>query len=755
MKCTFNKMLSFFLVLCLLATFMPSVFAENNLYVKITENNANSLRLYKSSEAPGFSAYIQNRSTAGTATVNAVLKNLTLNSNVWTSSQSVSIGGKKQIKVDFAPVYSAQNGFGKLEFSVSVTLNGETYTVVTDPFTRVNGSETTISDIGYNTYMYLSTNWRNATVLDHINALGAGGFGMIRESLEWEAIEVGNSGTYRISESYLDYLRSIKQNGGRILWVLGYNNRNYGVSTNTIIPTAENGTLEPFKNYCEWVVQELDGIVDDFEVWNEPDIEFFNQTQSAQQYYDLLKAVYPLIKNARANRSANVVGMATSSGIGANILSKDGPGSPNNAGGKPFMYYVVQLGGLNYMDKVSIHDYPQGAFDIAENRNFTYFFSRVFSELGTYSKPIIISEIGYSTGIYSVTQKARFMARILPLIKSLKTRSGYSNVNIDGICFYQLFDKKARTQENKSDPEFCFGSLYDDTSAKPDFISTAFSNKMLGNVSSVSVITENGSGLNKYSFTTENGENAYVMWYNDDNSPSSQTVTFSNRSGYRTKVYDMYGNLESISNSNSVAFNLSTNAKYVVYSNIIDASVTASIPQKPVSYIYPTPVTETCSMTVNNGNVAISGTANSEYVSIIARPIDKGINDSKVVEVVPVTSNAFSKTISLPQGKVYLISVSTGVTKENMFTTNEADGRVQLTSDENGTVSAEVTFDRCNMTNPILMAAVYDGDLLKTFDIDDNDLSVSVSSSQGEITNIMLWEKDSISPIFEKINMSQ
>lgn len=101
------------------------------------------------------------------------------------------------------------------------------------------------------------------------------------------------------------------------------------------------GARAPAKDLADWtrfiraVVTRYRGKLDHFEVWNEPNAGFF--TGTPEDYVRLLKAAYETAK--QANPDCTILGI---SGTGSYLK---------------WMEQVCRLGGLKYMDGVSVHTY--------------------------------------------------------------------------------------------------------------------------------------------------------------------------------------------------------------------------------------------------------------------------------------------------------------------------------------------------------------------------------------------------------------
>ncbi len=170
---------------------------------------------------------------------------------------------------------------------------------------------------------------------DHYNRpetiplLELAGLHWIRDDLSWGAVE-REAGQYAIPEAVRSRSEKLRQAGIRSLLILGYGN-----------PFHAHGTSEEppaFEPYAAYVARELAGVVDHFEIWNEPN-GFGKLTP--QLYPAILKAGYQGVKVG--NPEAFVVGI--------------GGSSPGGWGGHYIHGGIYPQNAVGSMDSFSIHPY--------------------------------------------------------------------------------------------------------------------------------------------------------------------------------------------------------------------------------------------------------------------------------------------------------------------------------------------------------------------------------------------------------------
>ena len=166
-------------------------------------------------------------------------------------------------------------------------------------------------------------------------------------------------------------------------------------------------TTEEMTNWQKFVAKEVENnknIIYFWEIWNEPSIEFFKYG-SPEEFVELLKATYPIIKKANPNAKVIVT------------LSAEGR---DNTG---FEDKVLALGGGDYFDILSFH--PYGANPYLQEELIKEAITREKSLVAKYNNrwPLVISEIGQPTSEVSEEEQAR-------LAKFLYTEADKNNLPV-------------------------------------------------------------------------------------------------------------------------------------------------------------------------------------------------------------------------------------------------------------------------------------------------------------------------------------
>jgi hypothetical protein len=140
--------------------------------------------------------------------------------------------------------------------------------------------------------------------------------------------------------------------------------------------------MEDFARFMRYVVSRYKGVVDAYEIWNEPDIaRFWSPGPDASAYVKLLKAGYLAVKSVDSR--ATVV----SGGLSWDY------GRPNS-----FLSRMYAAGAKGSFDVLGIHDYPAASIGTALSTWPTGFSGARADELSHGdTKPIWITEFGLNT----------------------------------------------------------------------------------------------------------------------------------------------------------------------------------------------------------------------------------------------------------------------------------------------------------------------------------------------------------------------
>jgi hypothetical protein len=160
---------------------------------------------------------------------------------------------------------------------------------------------------------------------------------------------------------------------------------------NQTIPRDQTFTSEEMTQWQNYVRDEVStnkNIIYYWEIWNEPSLDMFKYG-SPEEFVQLLKATYPIVKAANPNAKVVVT------------LSAEGR---DNTG---FDDQVLALGGGDYFDVLSFHPYAANPY--LQEDQIKEAITREQSLVAKYNNrwPLVISEIGQPTSEVSEEEQAR------------------------------------------------------------------------------------------------------------------------------------------------------------------------------------------------------------------------------------------------------------------------------------------------------------------------------------------------------------
>lgn len=281
-----------------------------------------------------------------------------------------------------------------------------------------------------------------------LDAAQNAGLTSIRDECWWSEVEKVK-GTFTFPRTVDRLIRSVQRRGLNMLMILNHNNPLYAAGAGSGISTDSNRIA--FTRYCREVVKRYSRLgVKQYEIWNEPNVKsFWDPQPSAMEYLQLLKMVYPAIK--QVDSTVTVVAGATSPvDTGAAVQ-----------GQVLWLRYVKELfenDGGRCMDGLSFHFYR---FDHGPEAYLTRDIQNLQSIVGT-NRQLWVTEAGYPTSSVwphtSLEDQANYVARLYLL--------GRSVPNLAHIYYYDLRDDGTNAADNESN----FGLLFHDNSPKPSYV---------------------------------------------------------------------------------------------------------------------------------------------------------------------------------------------------------------------------------------------------------------------------------------------
>ena len=239
-----------------------------------------------------------------------------------------------------------------------------------------------------------------------LDLIAAAGFKFIRMDFAWEAIET-SKGEYNWA-GYEALLSNLEKRGLRAIFILDYSHRLYEetvTSPNPLTGQAHKTTASPrhpdsiaaFARWAAASAKHFQGRHVLWEIWNEPNGNFWSPKPDAQQYATLALAAAKAIREAEPQ--AAIIGPASS-------------GFPWE-----FLETFLKSGMLEYLDAVSVHPYrnPQRPPETAapDYEKLRALIARYTPAPKPGRIPILSGEWGYSTWKRGVTleTQAAFAAR--------------------------------------------------------------------------------------------------------------------------------------------------------------------------------------------------------------------------------------------------------------------------------------------------------------------------------------------------------
>lgn len=269
----------------------------------------------------------------------------------------------------------------------------------------------------------------NSAFIPLVQTLGMRSF---RDDASWGAVEKSPA-IYSFPSAWDQFINGSISADIKPLLIIDYGNKFYG---NNEKPISE-GVRYAYVKYAETLVNHYKGRVQLYEIWNEWDTK---EPKSPAAYVQLLKETYLAIK--AIDSDAIVLG----AGIGPHSMQK------GLFDAESWLEEFVRIGGLQYLDGLSVHPYVHCAKDPSPDGFLELLQQMTIATSSRVGLPIYITEMGWPshTGACGVSQEkvrdymieAFLIAKCLPQVK--------------GLWWYDLIDDGA----DLTDREHNFG-IYD------------------------------------------------------------------------------------------------------------------------------------------------------------------------------------------------------------------------------------------------------------------------------------------------------
>ncbi len=217
------------------------------------------------------------------------------------------------------------------------------------------------------------------------------GISRIRDEIYWWNVEK-TKGQLVIPPQVIQNVENTLAKGMELMIILDYGNKFYDNEQAPHTPESR----EAFARYCYTVASTFKGKIKYYEIWNEPNLAgFWSPAPDAEAYAQLLETAYTACKSA--DPDCVIIGGVTS-GVDIDFLEK-----------------VFNAGGIQFMDKLSVHPYRGTAPE--EGESLRVQLDKVSGLIEKYKKPLPlwISEMGYPTHTgpngHSESRQADYLAR--------------------------------------------------------------------------------------------------------------------------------------------------------------------------------------------------------------------------------------------------------------------------------------------------------------------------------------------------------
>jgi hypothetical protein len=287
------------------------------------------------------------------------------------------------------------------------------------------------------------------TTGEDLDKIKAAGFGLLRYGIGWPYVEQ-KVGTY-VWEKYDQMISGARARGFRSIVILTGGHPVYtgdiaasrdgagsGQVDKVTLPPTNPTSIEGFARFVAAAVRRYQGDDITWEIWNEPDLNYFWPPKAdADAYVKLAMAACSSIRGVVP--SANVIGPASASMPGHSIV---GPG---------FSGKVLQSPLAGCLDGISFHSYrvqantpPKTPESVMRDNELAVAFIRSHSRTTNPAPAAICSEWGYSTLQVGDEQQADYVLR-----------THLSNVlsGVAATIWYEWRDSPLAPD----DPEFHFG----------------------------------------------------------------------------------------------------------------------------------------------------------------------------------------------------------------------------------------------------------------------------------------------------------
>lgn len=421
-----------------------------------------------------------------------------------------------EIKLDLKATEkrSVDLNFGTLEYGVSnIKIKAENeqgkIKEYTSEVTVING----VGDLGVNPKIGICDHTLNGHGLEKsgekINMLANAGMGYIRSTCPWSDIEK-TPGAMSIPDNINKVINQANEVGVEpVLILVGK-----GASSTADSPPKTPEGRSKFAKYAEYLVGATKGRVKYFELWNEWNLDAFNESGATPEDYVLLmKEVYSAVK--KANPECVLIGLG---------------GVTNVSNMHEWIERVLKAGGANYCDAFSVHPYDfnhsaEKAVEVVDRLN------EILKKYNCDDKELWSTEMGWTANSWSDNDVANFAVR-------------YSIMTIDKLSKNLWYVSQEKQSGNPSEDKFGWMKGWDLSYEKipfkplPVFIAMSNYNKLFSGIDKAEKTDIGDKDVYAYKAVRPNGEKIATLWI-QGNEPKDIALNIDSNN---IKVIDLYGN---------------------------------------------------------------------------------------------------------------------------------------------------------------------------------------------------------------------
>ena len=232
---------------------------------------------------------------------------------------------------------------------------------------------------------------------------------IVRDEVHWGTVE-SVKGQLSLPER-ASWVESAVSNGIQCLVVLSYGNPIYdfgkptqadldaGAAWDCTMPVrdgnpetiADDEYFDAYIRYVDFVSKSFAGKVEAYEIWNEPDLRYFNtKNATAVEYTEMLKAAYQTIKHNDPDVTV----------LGGAIALQTG-----------FIDGMMKAGAGSYMDGLSVHYYLGKSAPEMRARNRLDAYRDVLVKYGYDNMPVWVTETGWANSNVDEQTQAQYIVR--------------------------------------------------------------------------------------------------------------------------------------------------------------------------------------------------------------------------------------------------------------------------------------------------------------------------------------------------------